>query len=214
MKLLEETEVQFEMADLLKRSPLLQPSKSSRLSPRIRSKGVHVTAVLRHCAVQAKILKPGERLEEDLPLWMGLGFAWEEFAASFYPEMVWQPGEQERAGVYGNPDGISISEDIELVTEIVHTGLTPVVVEEMKFTGKKAKHGKDILREWLWMHQMRAYCGFYDSVLARLHVCFINGDYKWPREAKYIRYLILFDQTQVDDTWRLIEKNKGKVKPE
>src|SRR3954462_3934984 len=107
-QLLEETEVKIELVDLLKRSPIIRPTdKRGVVKVDKRSKGVHLMAILRYCAIEAKILKPGEPLEEDLPLWMALGMAWEEFAASFYPDMQWQPGEFKAHGISGTPDGVS-----------------------------------------------------------------------------------------------------------
>lgn len=220
--LLEETEVRIELTDMLKRSPLFHTIvKGLRLtSP--RSRGWHVMSVIKYCAVQAKLLKPGEPLEDELPLWMALGCAWEEFAASFYPEMVWQPGEFERDKVFGTPDGLSQISDRQwahnmpekFVAKAVHrmlaTGESQGCLEEFKFTRKKAKHGDDILHDWMWMQQMSAYCGYLDTTLARLHVCYINGDYK-PYEAKYLRYVILFDEQEIERTWKMIQKNKHKA---
>lgn len=219
MKLLEQTEVVIEMADLARRTPIVQPStRTGHIHLPSRSSGKHVSAILRNCAIQAKILKPGEKLEEDLPLWLALGFAWEEFAASLYPYMVWQPGEMSRGGVYGTPDGISGAtptkddppEFIAAATTNLLCGGEQLSIEEFKFTRKKTRRGDDIFQEWMWMQQMRAYCGFYpDCLLARLHVSYINGDYK-PLSPTYMRYVILFTQKEIDSTWAMIEKNKNK----
>lgn len=217
-KLIEQTDVTIEMRDLARRSPIVQPSdKRGHISLQPRSKGIHVSAVLRYCAIQAKILKPGDRLEEDLPLWMALGFAWEEFAASLYPEICWQPGEMERNGVYGTPDGISgftpkKGDSPKLIAREVARALkgeNQIAIEEFKFTRKKTRKGDEILDEWLWMQQLRSYCGFYSSTLSRLHVAYINGDYK-PLEPKYMRYVILFTDAEIASTWAMIDKNKDK----
>lgn len=213
MQLIEETEVTIELADLFKRSPVIRKAdKKGKIVLGARSKGKHVMAILRYCAIEARILKPGEPLEEDLPLWMALGMAWEEFAASFYPDMVWQPGEFEESGIYGNPDGMST---LELPSNPIARRVAKKMLgietypglEEFKFTRKKAKHGDEILSEWLWMQQLRAYCGYLQCQYARLHVCYINGDYK-PLESKYIRYLIKFEEVEVFSTWRMLIKNK------
>lgn len=215
--LLEETEIRIELTDMAKRSPLLHATgkKGQRMNAP-RSKGWHVMGVVKYCAVQAKLLKPGEPLEDELPLWMALGCAWEEFAASFYPEMVWQPGEMERGTVFGTPDGLSQTASIaNPAAKAMYkrlTGIADTALEEFKFTRKKAKHGDEILQDWMWMQQLRAYSGFAEvnTTLARLHVCYINGDYK-PYEAKYLRYVILFDSREIESTWAMIEKNKVKA---
>lgn len=206
MQLLEETEIRIEIADLAKRVSLVRPVSQPR------SKGWHLSGVLKYCAVQAKIMKPGEPLEEELPLMMALGIAWEEFAASLYPDMIWQPGEECRDQVYGTPDGISVMESPPGFDD------DWLRLEEFKFTRKKAKHGDDIFKDWMWMQQIRGYLGMSsiglgDTHIARLHVCYLNGDYK-PQEAKYIRYLLCFTQEEIEKTWVMINKNKFKSEKE
>lgn len=75
-----------------------------------RSPGVHVSAVIESLAVKNGVLKKRKREDfaEEYPLQMALGLAFEEFMASFYPldELIWQPGEIKRDGIFGTPDGL------------------------------------------------------------------------------------------------------------
>ncbi len=114
-RLLEQTEIRMEWADVARR--IHHPFPESHP----RSPGVHLSGVLRYIALEAGILsKPGVEStsgkqlqdvdEEEMPLRMMLGMFFEEGAVGLYPEMQWQPGELERDRVFGTPDGMSIIE--------------------------------------------------------------------------------------------------------
>lgn len=190
--LLQETEVGLDMSDLSVRVCHHVTDKAKRILVDPRSTGIHLMDIVKYCAVKMRVLKPGEPIEEELPLWPALGFAWEEFCASLYPDMFHQPGEQCRDGVYGTPDGRSLG--------VPGTKTTTWVLEEFKLTRKKCKHEKELLRDMLWMWQLKGYCCMLGVRFARLHVCYINGEYK-PMEAKYLRYLIEFQKKELDDFW-------------
>lgn len=201
MKLLEEIEVQLQLSDLHNRSPLFQPHKNNILTVRERAQIPHLMEILRRCAIDARILKPGEPLETDLPNRMMLGMAFEEFAASMYPEMIWQPGEQVTDGVAMNADGLSV---INRVADSV------LAVEEFKYTAKKIRTGAEILKERLYIWQMQGYCKGYNARLARLHVMYAYGDYGKRRDPVYMRYLIEFSEADVESTWALIRRCKDR----
>lgn len=194
-KLLEITQVKFELDDLTQRTPIIR-------EPEPRSKGIHVSGVIKHCAVAAKILKPGEPLEEELPMRMALGIAWEEFLASLYPETGWWPGEFWDEGVYMNPDGTYLLPNIS----------RELVVEEVKLTWKKPRSADEILNEKIWCWQMMSYCRVLESRLCRLHAGYVNGsNWKGP---EYWRYLIQFSDKEIDQNWQMIQNNKDGAEKE
>lgn len=203
--LLEETEVRVEFADLYKRCPVSHPVVNSVITPPERAKGIHLSGVLKYCAVISKFLKPGEPLEEEMPWRMAMGMAVEEFLVSLYPEIIWQPGERECDGVYMNADGLSTLTYGPLNDE--------TLIEEFKCTWKRRRDQKEILREFLWQHQMRAECYAFVANFARLHVMYVNGDYR-PSQPMYIRYLFQYTDEELEQTWSMIQKNKHKAVPE
>ena len=87
--LIDESVVSLEFVDLTARQPIARPTK-----PLSRAPGVHQSGIIKYIAEKIGKLKPGEPLEEEMPTLIALGYAWEEFAVSLYPEIVWQPGER------------------------------------------------------------------------------------------------------------------------
>lgn len=211
MKILESTHVELQWPDIASRV-----SHPRTVESTIRASGVHLSAVLRYVAVTTKILDLSKFEDREdagfdesvIPLRMCLGVAWEEFAAGLYPDMVWQPGELELDGVSGNRDGYSFIEEYRRPF---------FVVDEFKFTQKSAR--RPIESEWMWLQQVRGYCKMQEEATgeesrwARLHVCYVNGEYEWVRggEPKYMRYLVEFERREIDATWnQIVLPNKGK----
>lgn len=204
MKVLEATEIRIELADLERRCFHPRP-------PFKRSPGLHLSQILRWMAIKMRILKPGEPLEEDLPNIMALGMAWEEFAATLYPDMVWQPGEVQYDGIYMNPDGIST---LEIPDSKGVTFSYRAVLDEFKFTSKKVRSASQLKEEWLWMNQLMNYQLALGADLSRLHVMYYNGTWEGRREPVYMRYLIQFDRSELESSRQAVVKWKGKVEPE
>src|SRR4029077_3982761 len=75
-----------------------------------RSRGPHVMAIVKRLAIAAGKLEEGDWPgfdEPSYPLLPLIGEIWEDSrAATMGPELAWQPGELERDGIYGSPDGI------------------------------------------------------------------------------------------------------------
>lgn len=202
---LEEKEISIEWTDIDRMHIHVPPYG-------VRSSGTHVTDILRYLHFGSLPLETDEykqkQLEWDLddrdimPLRMFMGMGWEMWAARLYPELEWQPGEVEIAGIAGSPDGFSI---------LPIAGETHVVVEEFKLTWKSCRH-REILKERLWMWQIKSYVWMSGSAMegpgyARVHVCWVNGDYERPFSPKYIRYLIQFDEEELDRNWVMVRDN-------
>jgi hypothetical protein len=204
----EETEVLLDRGDLHNRYPIARPvSRRGRLAEPKRTAGIHLSGILYYLAKEGGLFKNIEedRNDEELPLRMAMGLAWEEFAASLYPNMDWQPGEHSHEGIVMTCDGISslpISPD--LVTE------TPCL-NEFKLTWKKTRTAEELLQnEWYWMHQGRGYCWGYDFRFVRWHICYANGDYR-GKGPKYMRYLIQFSDEEIEKTGNMIRLNKQRA---
>lgn len=211
--LLEEVEIQLDNFDLMRRLP-----RGQRPAP--RSKGLHLSGILRPLAIAAKQLRADssedleERAaEEELPveqrkyklLW-AVGLMWEEFAASLYPDMDYQPGEVEKDGVWMTCDGLNV---IELPNpEAEHLLFCASIVEEFKATYAKVKTGAEFLKDWLKMQQGRGYCAGYGPRLVRWHVLYLRGNYQ-EFGPVYKRFLVEFSEKEIEMTWRMVKQNKA-----
>lgn len=200
-KILDITEIKLDWSDLNVRVEHVREQHK-------RSKGVHVSGVLKYVAQEMKILKPRAEDEiDEMPMVVAAGFAMEGLLSGLYPHMMWQPGEVKRQGIVGSPDGVSMLS----ITE--GRGIADTVIEEFKLTYKslRTRVGDAILNEWLWMEQMKAYCNMYVDrpVHARLHVWFACGDYQYPLKPRYMRYLIEFGRQELANNWSLLQKYKS-----
>lgn len=195
MKILESKQVAVEWDDLdeWRRQP--DPDEHER------SSGVHVSGILKAVALDLNLLQNKQVDTEDLdefPLRMMLGLAWEHYMAGFYPGMHWQPGELERDRIFGSPDGESWLDEYE-----------DLCIDEFKFTYKSIRR-RNLLNEWMWIHQVRAYCAMHPArpTLGRFHVCWSCGDYSYPHVPVYGRYVVQFTAEEVESTWTMMQSNR------
>lgn len=189
--LLNQTEVKLEWADINNRRVRAKPRQAST-----RSSGVHVSGVIKYVLMTSGMLNV-EDTGDEFPLRMAIGMAAEEWFVGLWPKMKWQPGEVTLDGISGSPDGI-----------------TGKVLEEFKCTWKSAYTRPDILKERLWMWQLMSYLKMLKLKQARLHVVWINGDYR-PPSPKYAVYNIGFTQAELDRHWEMVMlRNKDKATPE
>jgi hypothetical protein len=211
MKLLEVVEINLQWSDL---DSLTYHSRQETK----RSGGEHVSdvlKVLREYSI-AKNMYTQEDREDDMPLRILLGLAFEESAARLYPLMNWQPGEAMSDDLIGSPDGLSVVEDFN-----------GICVDEFKYTGKsqrikgrkpqpngklRAEDLKDIRQEWLWIQQGMAYInllrrseGWEDLCMCRFHICWKMGDYTFPTTERYYRYLVQFEEAELRGNWAMMQ---------
>jgi hypothetical protein len=197
--ILDETKISLERTDLRSRSPIARPmTKKGHLVEPTRSSGIHLSGILRYVALEGGLMRALADLdEEEMPLRMALGLAWEEFAVSLYPEIDWQPGELIEEGIAMTCDGISSYQDAPCL-------------EEFKLTWKKVREGRDFVDEWYWMHQGRGYLWGYGFRFCRWHVAFINGDYRGSGPI-YMRYLLQFSDEEIEKTGKMLLANKQRA---
>lgn len=184
----------------------LTPERMSRRTFRERvelprTKGVqHVQAINRYLAIAAGKLKEdpdsfpafGPNLYPLLP---ALGVAWEDLWQSLFPEdqLIWQPGEFERDGIYGTPDGLMIGSG---------------ALAECKLNYKKHK---PITEDWLYMRQGLAYCSLSYNTLVEFHVCWCLSNYNRPYTPLYDVTLVEFSKNEIDSWWQRMLAVKDKV---
>lgn len=167
-----------------------------------RSTGVHLSGIIRYCM---DLSSREEQDNEVMPLNMAFGLAWEAWAVGLFPAVIWQPGEEELDGVFGTADGLS---------QLKIDGKYVDVVEEWKATWKGSSKYGNVLAQKLWMWQLCGLCKLNGVRHARIHILWINGNYK-PPTPKYATYLIEFTQQELDDFWnKVILPNRDKATPE
>jgi hypothetical protein len=225
--LLSQSEVQLSWPDLASWSRRSLPPNVSARTP-----GVHLSGVLKAVLTAIGKLKEWQDLAgDDMPVNVVMGVMWEQWVVGMpdLKDMVWQPGEVELDGVYMSPDGL-----MEVVrTRQISTyrpGIDPpdsyasrwreevddvLELQEFKATWKSEHtYGKDILQATAWIWQLAGYCKAMGLTQARLHVLWVNGDYRPPR-PKFMRYRIGFTQEELDKFWRtVILPNKEKAHAE
>jgi hypothetical protein len=177
-----------------------------------RNPGVHVSDVLRYVAIKHKTYTEEDR-DDDMPLRVLLGLAFEEAAARLYAGMIWQPGQVEVDGVTGSPDGLSVLDEGGAVDEFKYTG------KSQRVKGGNADELKDIRTEWMWMQQGMSYCNllrrskkvFAGMKLCRFHICWKYGNYCFPLTETYVRYLIEFTEPELAGNWAMLQAYKGAI---
>jgi hypothetical protein len=188
--LIDQQEITLEWADLFK-----WVNRPQVKSP--RSSGVHVSGVIKYVLQTSGFLNK-EDATDDCPWCIAVGVAMENYLVGLWPpELIWQPGEQNLDGIYASPDGI-----------------TGAQLEEFKATWKSQHTRPDITKERIWMWQMAAYCKMMGLTRARLHVFWMNGNYR-PPFPKYVTYTLQYSQQELDRFWaNVILKNKDKATAE
>lgn len=196
--------------------------------PRPRSKGVHLSGVLKYIATTTGMLAScgdGQDFEEDFPLRMALGMAVESWFQALWPAMNWQPGEVELDGVVGSPDGYTDEyayKDSRLVSTLNVEYLATILalIDEFKLTYKSSRdRHKNITAEWLWMRQLMSYVFMWSQMYGqklnhgRLHVVWLNGAYEKFKfgEPSYCTYLIEFSDRELEENWRMVVASRDKA---
>jgi hypothetical protein len=203
-KLLEEKEIHLEFSDLARMTP------RQKISDGTRSDGVHLSGVIKYVMVTCGLLTPDDDTVEIMPLRMAVGVAWEAFVVQLWPDFLWQPGEVSRDGIIGSPDGIN-------------SNLIPgeIVLEEVKATwmsrmepGTKSSVPRSIFNIKRWILQVAGYCHMAKLTHARLHVLWVNGDYR-QSGPQYYTYLIQFTEAELVRMWKnMIVTNISGAVPE
>lgn len=184
-----------------------------------RSSGVHLSGILRHLAyspggalADGKGKSEPSDFEETYPTIVACGVMWEEMAVSLYPTIQWQPGERERDGIYGTPDGISWDEQV--LPNNQKGAHRFDIIDEFKFTTKGMRQPQDV---WWWQRQGLGYCALTGLDCVRWHVLWSHGGYKgarWEHFPVYTRTLVKFEDREIDKWWDVLVKHKGKAEKE
>lgn len=173
-----------------------------------RSKGVHVSGIIRCIATEHGILKPEWAEELSLVdarqitdpiavLRISIGLAWEEWYIPTLQDVIDHPGEMEVDGIYMTHDGESVS-------VIVKLDRHAIVVHEVKATYKSTKTVGDLSNQWMWLAQIKAYCKGLNTRFARVHVLFLCGDYSYPIKPMLKVWEVEFSEEEIESNWDLL----------
>lgn len=171
-----------------------------------RSDGVHCSTLIRQVCVNLGLFgNSGSRFnidsvidEEDFPIPMAMGMAWEDWLSRQYPDMHYHIGELHSDGVSMSPDGVTVPSDWDF-------DLGAGIIDEFKLTYKSAR--RPIEKQTAWLMQVKAYCRALPTTCARLHVLYVNGDYDYNRPGmppQYIVYNLQFTQQELDTNWSIL----------
>lgn len=188
-------------------TPQLMESRTKReLISRPRSPGVHVQSVNRALGIAAGKLTdsdgedyPFEKFSaSSYPLMPALGVAWEEFRVSCYreSELIWQPMELERDGLYGTPDGLMVHSD---------------AIWECKLTTKKVQ---PVAGCWMYIKQGMTYCAMLGVRQVVYDVLWLLGDYSRPYQPVGTQTLVEFEERECETWWYRVREAAKSVRAE
>lgn len=175
-----------------------------------RSKGIHVSSIIRCIATEAGILKPEWSEELSLSdartitdpvaiLRINIGLAWEEHYIPMLQGVVDHPGEMCINGVYMTHDGESVT---VIITDF------RLLVHEIKATYKSTNTVGELEQEFMWLCQLKAYCKGLGTRFCHMHVLFLCGDYSRPIRPKMRVWEVEFTQEEIDNNWDLLMEYK------
>lgn len=173
-----------------------------------RSAGVHISEIIYDLCIQLGVFEESDE-GPDMTR-MQLGQALEHAIIQRYREQdkkrYIQPGEQECDDLFGTPDLMDIIE---------------WAIHEIKLTWMSSNRGLDDKKLWKYLVQLKAYCYMVKTLVGYLHVCFINGDYKYGTpggQPTYIVWRFEFTKQELEENWKMLtthgakRRKKGKKK--
>ena len=190
-----------------------------------RSGGIHVSDVIRRIAIALGYLKDDrddadeaesrEEWEASLPreamLAMASGLAWEEYLARVYEGQVeFHPGEVEKDGISGSPDGVKWG---------YRNWGDPTIVAEFKYSEKSSNNepigpdGKPTPKWWMWLTQVMCYCHMLDTTRADFYVYHVRGDYRDQRK-QFLKYEFEFTEAELEGNWKMIVREARAMEKE
>lgn len=175
---------------------LLSDQMPDMLPMQGRSLGVHVSDVISDLCVRLGHYGDDTTLTST---WAQLGCAIEDALWSRFERH--SPGEYCRGsemvvdGIYMTPDFARLSD------------LTP---DECKLTWMSAANGPRSKKFWRYETQLKCYCRGFEVTTGRLHVTFVNGDYK-EAGPMYRCWEYRWTQADIDANWRMIRRHAAQM---
>lgn len=183
--------------------PTLIASDIRELLPMQRTPGNHVSEIINRLAVKMGLWEesgPASQIQYEM------GNAVEDLVAKSLadrfardnPDRYVHGLEMEKDGLYGTLDLLDCVD---------------FAVEDVKMTKKSIRHAIESEKYWHNWVQVMCYCHMIGSTIGRLHVVYVNGNYKYPGEKgfdplfsgwQYRVWEERFTEKQLTDNWRMI----------
>lgn len=172
----------------------LFPAKGSGLPRSEDPDRPHVTNLLREIGAKTKLMPDYSSSTWDVGLAGDVGFMWEEVLTLVLGKRmaeVYRPGEIERDGIVGSPDGLGDDPWSQ----------HPLVIEEYKATWRSSRNMP--WENWYWMGQGKAYCHMMDIPVLIMRIVHLNGDYAGSGPI-YRVARIEFTEEELQANWRML----------
>lgn len=167
-----------------------------------RSPGNHVSEIINRLCVKLGKWEESEPGDGPSQIMLETGNALEDAIAQALANRyrLDNPGryihgfEVEKDGIFGN---IDLLDTVEFV------------VEDVKLTKRSIRHDIDGEKFWHNWKQIQTYCYMLGATTGRLHVVFVNGNYKYDRNDpdsgwQYRLWEDTWDERELADVWRMI----------
>lgn len=167
---------------------ILNPKFPSFVSPPRSSGTLHLTEIINDISAQLFDKKDNKLFGKNM-LWAQVGFIWESLLGAAWGLLLGnRPGEVERDGIVGSPDGIR-----------------GAVLEEYKCTWRSVKtHPQDV---WKWMTQIKAYMWMTGLRTCNMKVLYLNGDYKFKGDTagpQYREFWFMPTEQELSENWAML----------
>lgn len=176
-----------------------------------KREGIHVSDVLSYTGGILGKVPDDDDIDDESKLRITLGLAFEDWLGELLQRenpgsFIYHPGEYEKNGIIGSPDGILVGPGGRLM---------PI---EMKCTAKSARyHPVDDAegKWWYWIKQGMSYVCLLPncSPVCKYIVCYINGAYEKHLlgRARIVQYDVQFTEDELARHWNFMEINAGRV---
>ena len=154
----------------------------------------HITDLIKEIGSKTGLIPNYSGSTWDISMAGDIGFMWEEvlsFVMAKRMAEVFRPGEVERDGIVGSPDGLGPDP----------WGIVNLVVEEYKATWKSSRHLP--WENWYWMAQAMSYCHMLELDTVIMRIAYLNGDYAGSG-PQYRMARITFTEDELKSNWRMI----------
>lgn len=168
---------------------------------------IHVSDVLQYIGLGTGVLDAVEKFTpRSTRFRLALGLAWEDYIATVYPEIQYHPGEFEKDGIMGSPDGLE-----EAGPGHGWRKEGELLIDEFKLTWLSARWRLSERTNRIRMWQVLSYCALLEIREVNLWVGYLNGDYNREGPMVFapdpVVYELSFTQKEVDANWRMVVNN-------
>ena len=186
--------------------PTLIASGIPELLPMVRTgaPGAHVSAIIRSICIRMKHFEDSEDGPSQTRLELGCAFedavvdGLKRRHVAHDPDRYCSPGQLELDGLFGTPDLLDV---------------TDWAIVEIKLTWLSSRHDPESIKFWKYWVQIKAYCKMVHTLVGRLHVGHINGNYRGG-DPEYNVWEWRFTQQELDENWAMLLTHAAVMKRE